>query len=104
QTNKDLEPIAEADKKLITGATGNTDVELKGEDWILGYAPEKNINNRGIGVMINKGDFLGQMYNSIFITVVLYILFIVVAFIVAAKFASMIGNPLKQWSERLKKL
>ncbi|AUN13338.1 methyl-accepting chemotaxis sensory transducer [[Clostridium] sordellii] len=104
QTNKDLEPFAEADKKLISGATGNTDVELKGEDWILGYAPVKNSNNWGIGVMINKGDFLGQMYNSIFITVVLSILFIVVAFIVAAKFASMIGNPLKQCSERLKKL
>ncbi|CEP79482.1 methyl-accepting chemotaxis protein [Paraclostridium sordellii] len=104
QTNKDLEPFAEADKKLISGATGNTDVELKGEDWILGYAPVKNSNNWGIGVMINKGDFLGQMYNSIFITVVLSILFILIAFIVAGKFASMIGNPLKQCSERLKKL
>lgn len=104
ESNPDLKPFAEADKKLISGSTGHTDVELKGEGWILGYAPVKNSSNWGIGVMINKGDFLGQMYTSILITFIISILFTIIAFIGAVKFANKIGNPLKECSERLKKL
>ncbi|MGL5640710.1 MAG: cache domain-containing protein, partial [Paraclostridium sp.] len=104
ESNPDLKPFAEADKKLISGSTGYTDVNLKGEDWILGYAPVKNSSNWGIGVMINKGDFLGQMYSSILITFIISILFTIIAFIGAIKFANKIGNPLKECSERLKEL
>ena len=103
-TNKDLLPFAEADKKLISGETGYTDVDLRGDDWILGYAPVKDSDNWGVGVMINKNDFLGQMYTSIIITVILSIIFTIIAFIVAIKFSNKIGNPLKECSERLKKL
>ncbi|WP_042272705.1 methyl-accepting chemotaxis protein [[Clostridium] dakarense] len=104
ETNKDLVPVAEADKKLISGETGYTDVEAKGEDWILGYAPVKNSSGWGVGVMINKADFLDQMYTSIMITVILSIIFTIIAFIAAIKFSNKIGNPLKECSERLKKL
>jgi methyl-accepting chemotaxis protein len=104
QSDKSLIPFAEADKKLISGETGYTDAEFNGEDWIVGYAPVKYGNGWGIGVMANKNDFLGQMYSSITITIALAILFTIVAFFVAIKFSNKIGNPLKECSERLKKL
>ncbi len=104
ETDKSLIPAAEADKNLISGGTGYSDVEMDGKDWLLGYAPVENSNGWGIGVMANKNDFLGQMYSSIIITIILAILFTVAAFFVAIKFSNKIGNPLKECSERLKKL
>jgi methyl-accepting chemotaxis protein len=104
QTDSTLEPFAEADKKLISGETGYVDVDLKGEDWILGYAPVKNSDGWGVGVMVNKGDFLGAMYNSIIIIAIVSIIFTIIAFFGAMKFSKKIGDPLKECSERLKKL
>lgn len=104
ESNPELKSYAEIDKKLISGETGYSHVKSQGEDWILGYAPVKNSNNWGMGIMINKGDFLGQMYSSILITFIISILFTIVAFIGAFRFANKIGNPLKECSERLKKL
>ena len=103
-TNPDLKDYAQADEKLISGKTGYANVDSEGQDWILGYAPVKNSNNWGVGIMVNKNDFLGQMYSSIIITIILAIVFTIAAFIGAIKFASKIGNPLKECSERLKKL
>lgn len=104
ETDKSLIPAAEADKKLISGETGYADAKFNDENWIVGYAPVKYGNGWGIGVMANKNDFLGQMYSSIIITIVLAILFTVAAFFIAIKFSNKIGNPLKECSERLKKL
>ena len=100
-TNPDLKDYAQADEKLISGKTGYANVDSEGQDWILGYAPVKNSNNWGVGIMVNKNDFLGQMYSSIIITIILAIVFTIAAFIGAIKFASKIGNPLKECSERL---
>ncbi|MDO7203786.1 HAMP domain-containing protein [Paraclostridium bifermentans] len=54
--------------------------------------------------MTNKSDFLGPVYTSIGTTIGLAIIFTIVSFIAAIKFANKIGNPLKACSERLKKL
>ena len=66
-------------RKLTSGETGYSDVKINGKNWILEYAPVKNSNDWGIGVMVNKNDFLGQMYTSIIITVILAIVFTIVA-------------------------
>ncbi|GAA0706810.1 hypothetical protein GCM10008904_15750 [Paraclostridium ghonii] len=104
KTNPSAKPFAEADKNLISGKSGKMDVELKGDKWILAYAPVENTDGWGIGVMTNKGDFLGPVYTSIGTTIGLATVFTILAFIAAIKFASKIGNPLKYCSERLKKL
>ncbi|MCU9808571.1 MAG: methyl-accepting chemotaxis protein [Paraclostridium dentum] len=104
KTNSSVKAFAEADKKLISGETGNADVELKGEKWILSYAPVENTDGWGVGIMTNKADFLGPVYTSIGTTIGLAIIFTIVSFIAAIKFANKIGNPLKACSERLKKL
>lgn len=104
ETDASLLSFAEADKKLTSGETGYSDVKMDGKNWLLGYAPVKNSNGWGMGVMVNKNDFLGQMYTSIIITVILAIVFTIIAFIVAIKLSNKIGNPLKECSERLKKL
>ncbi|HSQ89502.1 methyl-accepting chemotaxis protein, partial [Romboutsia sp.] len=104
ETDKSLISFAEADKKLISGEIGSSSVEFDGQDWLLGYAPVQHSNGWGIGVMVNKADFLGQMYTSIIITVILAIVFTIIALIVAIKISNRIGNPLKECSERLKKL
>ncbi len=59
ETDKSLIPFAEADKKLISGETGYSDAKMDGKNWLVGYAPVKNSNGWGIGVMVNKNDFLG---------------------------------------------
>ncbi|RDY23208.1 hypothetical protein CHF27_009680, partial [Romboutsia maritimum] len=104
ETNKSLVPFAEADKKLISGQAGCADVESNGQGWVLGYAPVENSNGWGVGVMVNKDDFLGEMYTSIITTIILAIVFTILAFIVAMRLSNKIGNPLKECSERLKKL
>ncbi|WP_373599129.1 methyl-accepting chemotaxis protein [Paraclostridium bifermentans] len=104
QSNPDLIPFAELDKKLLSGETGSTDVRLTGQEWVLGYAPVQESDGWGMGLMVNKNDFLGQMYKSIMITIVLAISFAIIASIMAIKFANKIANPLKDCSERLRKL
>ncbi|RDY22378.1 methyl-accepting chemotaxis protein, partial [Romboutsia maritimum] len=104
ETDKSLLPFAEVDKKLVEGKKGCSDVEINGEDCVLGYAPVENSNGWGVGVMVNKGDFLGEMYISIIITIILAVVFTILSFISAKKFSNKIGNPLKGCSERLKKL
>ncbi len=104
EIDKSLIPFAEADKKLISGETGYVDAKINDENWIIGYAPVENSNGWGIGIMVDKNNFLGEMYTSIMITIILAILFTIVAFIVSVKFSKKIGDPLKEYSERLKKL
>lgn len=104
ETNENLLSFAKADKQLISGKSGHANVKLNGEGWILGYAPVEDSDGWGIGIMTNKGDFLGQMYNSIIITLVATIIFTIIALIVAIKLSNKIGNPLKECSEKLQDL
>ena len=104
ETDPSLKAFADADKKLISGETGSNEEKLNGEKWILSYAPVENTDGWGIGVMTNKADFLGPVYTSIEITIGLALIFTVVASMLAIKFASKIGNPLRACSERLVKL
>lgn len=104
EKDSSLRAFAQADKKLISGEIGTSDIEYGGDNWFLGYAPVKNSNGWGLGVMVYKDDFLGEMYNSIKATVILAIAFTIIAFIVAINLSNKIGNPLKECSERLKKL
>ncbi|MDB8789691.1 methyl-accepting chemotaxis protein [Romboutsia sp. 1001216sp1] len=104
ESNESLKPFAQADEKLISGETGFSDANLNGEDWILGYAPVKNSNGWGMGIMVNKSDFLGEMYKSIIYTGILTVVVTVLAIFVAIRFSKKIGNPLKECSERLNKL
>ncbi|TAN68983.1 methyl-accepting chemotaxis protein [Paraclostridium sordellii 8483] len=104
ETDKSLIPFAEADKKVISGETGYFNLNYDGKGKVLGYAPIKHSDGWGIGITTNKDDFLGDMYTSIIITVILAIVFTIVAFIGAMKLSNKIGNPLKECSERLKML
>lgn len=104
ETNPELKPFAEADKKLISGNTGSAEETLNGQKWILSYAPVDHTDGWGIGIMVNKADFLGPVYHSIEMTIGLAIIFTILASIIAVRFANKIGNPLKACSERLVKL
>lgn len=104
ETDKSLIPFAEADKKVISGETGYFNLNYEGKGKVLGYAPIKHSDGWGIGITTNKDDFLGDMYTSIIITVILAIVFTIVAFIGAMKLSNKIGNPLKECSERLRML
>ena len=104
ETNQLLKPFAEADKKLLSGETGNAHVKLKDEKWILSYTPVENTNGWGMGIMVNKGDFLGPVYTSIKMIIILAVLFTVISVIIAIAVSNKIGNPLKECSERLSKL
>ncbi|MGL4878867.1 methyl-accepting chemotaxis protein [Paraclostridium dentum] len=104
QTNPKEKAFAEIDKNLVSGKTGKVDVEVNGEKWLLAYTPVKDTNGWGVGIMTNKADFLGPVYTSIGTTIGLAIIFTIISFIAAIKFANKIGNPLKACSERLKKL
>ncbi|WP_373600684.1 methyl-accepting chemotaxis protein [Paraclostridium bifermentans] len=103
-SDKSLIPFAEADKKVISGETGYFDLEYNGQSKILGYAPIQHSDGWGIGITINRSDFLGPMYTSIITTIILAVAFTIIAFIVAIKVSNKIGNPLKKCSERLKTL
>ena len=104
ESDPSLKPFAEADKKLISGEIGYTDIKYDGKQWTIGYAPIKNSNGWGIGVMVDKNDFLGEMYKSIIAIIILAIVLIIIALVAAIRLSNKIGNPLKECSERLKKL
>jgi methyl-accepting chemotaxis protein len=104
KTDSSLLPYAKADKKLVAGESGYNDFRAEGKSWILGYTPVKHTNGWGIGVMVQKNDFLGGLYSSIITTVIVAIVFIAISIVVAIRFSNKTGNPLKACSERLKRL
>ncbi len=104
ESEDELAVFADVCKAVINGQTGSIEVRLHNQDWILGYAPVQDSDGWGVVIMGNKHDFLGEMYKSIIITVILSILFAIIAFIAAIRFSNKIANPLKQCSERLRKL
>lgn len=101
ETNSDVLPYAEVDRRLIKGESGVADIYAEGEGWMVGYKPIKDTDGWGIGILSNKNDFLGEMYKSIIIIITLCIILIIGAFIAAKKLANKIGNPLIECSNRL---
>ncbi len=104
KTDPSREALAEIDKKNIAGENGADDATIDNKGYIVGYSSVDNTDHWGIGIMADRHDFLKEVYQSMTITIIMIISFIIIGFVVAIRFAKKVGEPLKDCSERLELL
>lgn len=100
QTDKSLEKMAKLEGKMIVGETGYGKYKYQGVDWVMGYSPIPE-TSWSIGVYANEGEFIGNVYRSIYITIFMSIVALVVGAIVAFILGKKIAHPIILCKERL---
>lgn len=96
---------AEIEKRMIARETGvDTLTSYQGAVQLVAYTPIPNSNGWSIGIYATRSDFLGGASRSVFITIILVIVFIVIGSGVAIRFAHSLADPIKQFALRLTQL
>lgn len=101
KTDSSLNAIAAVEKKMIAGESGFGTYRYNGAFKFLAYAPIGNTDSWSLGINAPASDFLGDTILGIVLTVMIAIIFIVIASYLAFKAGNSIGNPIRQCAERL---
>lgn len=101
KTDSSLQQLAEIEAKMIKGESGYGQHTYGGIDWVESYAPVSGTNGWSLGIMAPEKDFLGNFYLSIFVTIGLTALFIVVGIVIATVYTRRLVGPLKYCVNRL---
>ncbi len=96
--------IASVIQGMISGKTATKTVTFNGVQLCIGYSPIPNTDGWSIAVSANVGEMMSGFYNSIFITVILTALFILISCFVAFRVASPIAKPIVALVKRIEKL
>lgn len=96
---------AEIESNMVALKTGvGTLTSYQGAVQLVAYAPIPNSNGWSIGIYATRSDFLGGASQSVFITIILVIVFIIVGSGVAIRFAHSLADPIKSFALRLTQL
>ena len=101
KTDNSMADSAAIDVAMVEGKSGFGEYKYDGKQWVQGYAPVAGTNGWSIGVAAEQGDFLGNFYLSLMLTIGLVIFATIVGTIVAIRFGNSIGKPIKACSDRL---
>lgn len=104
KTDSALSVIADMEKKMINGETGSGIYKYKGVQKIMAYAPIDGTRGWSVGINAPTKDFTKSLFQGIFVTVAIMIVFIIIGAGIAVRLGTSIGNPIKLCAERLKLL
>lgn len=99
-----LKLLAKIHEKMRKGETGFGNYEINGIRKFAAYAPIKGTDGWSMSITAHKADFMDTTYVSILITLGLLLFSIIVTTVIAYKLANGIGQPIKDFSQRLKAL
>lgn len=102
--DKTMKELSLVEQRMIDGETGFGEYNYYGQNSYQGFAPIGNTDGWSIGVTIDKDDFMEGASKSINNLVALLIILLFIGIIYSLKFGSLITNPIKQCSERLRLL
>lgn len=104
KTDKSLEAVAKVDKAQIAGNSGTGEYKVDGVRKIVAYSPIKDTNGWTLKISAVKSEFIGETIRSIFFTIILILISIIIAMFVIFKIADSIAKPLGKFTDRLIKL
>ncbi|MFV0518532.1 MAG: methyl-accepting chemotaxis protein [Aminipila sp.] len=101
KSDRTLEAEAEAEKLLISGESGSVELKKNNEKYIMAYATVKNTDGWGLGILTPFNDVMTEFYLSIAFTIGIIVIFVLLGFLIAYKFANRIATPVQVCSERI---
>lgn len=96
--------IAAVVNNMITGKKGTQTATINGVQQCIGYSPISNTNGWSIAVSANVNEMMNGFYMSMFATMGLMILFIILSCIIAFRIANPIAKPIVGLVRRIKTL
>lgn len=104
KSDSSLKQLASIHAKMRQGENGFGKYEINGVKKFCAYAPIPKTDGWSIGITAPRSDFMGATYLSIYITLAVLFVSVIVASVVAFRLAGRIGNPIKICAMRLKQL
>ena len=100
-SNSELSNLANIHKEMRAGAHGIGTYSINGIDKISSYSPVENTDGWSLAVTAPLSDFMQATYTSIFVTIALVIISIILILAVSIIICSRIVNPIKDCANRL---
>nr|WP_297279323.1 methyl-accepting chemotaxis protein [uncultured Butyricicoccus sp.] len=105
QVTKQNQQQADMEKKMIAGESGVAQIKSStGSNLIAAYTPIPDTNGWSIAIYAEQNDFMTAVTQSIIITIIIVIIFIVLASFGGIKFGRTISNTIHMCVSRLQKL
>lgn len=104
QNDPSLVKLAAIEQEMTQGKVGFGEYSYGGQNKLMAYAPIRDSNGWSIDVSVVREEFLSGTYTSIFTTVCIVAVSILVAVVVMFRLSSSIANPIKKCVERIKLL
>lgn len=105
QVTKDNQQQAEMEKKMIAGESGVAQIKSStGSTLVAAYTSIPNTNGWSIAIYAEQSEFLSAVTQSIIITIIVVIIFILVASFGGIKFGRTISDTIHMCVSRLQKL
>ena len=101
KTDSSYEKLAEVEAKMCAGETGFDKYYYDGNQELVAYAPVNGTPGWSIGVNVIQEEFLGGVYSSVIINIVVTAAIIIVSIAIAVVFANKVANPIIHCSERI---
>lgn len=101
QTDSELKGLASIHALMRQGNKGFGQYSIGGVKKLIGYAPLTDINGWSIGITAQKNDFTASTLWGMFITVALAAVSIAIGAFIAGRLGRSIGNPIREYSDRL---
>ncbi len=95
---------AEVEKKMMAGEPGFSTYTFGGKTEYIAYAPIANTVGWSIGINVEQQEFLGGVYVSLVINIVVALAVLVIVAFVSIIFANKIAKPITLCAGRLQKL
>ena len=102
--NDGYDSLAKIHSKMRNGEHGFDSYKLNGVKKYIAYSPIKDTDGWSLAIYAPEKDFLNGTFKSIFVTVLIMIICTLITIVVSIVLANSIGNPMRQCSERMKKL
>ncbi len=104
KTDSSFAELARVEAKMLAGETGLDKYHYNGKLEMVAYAPVNNSNGWSIGVNIVQDEFLGGLYSTIILNIIVTVAAIICSVIVAYFCSIKIANPIIASAERIKLL
>ncbi len=95
---------AEVEKKMMEGEPGFSTYTFGGNTECIAYAPIANTAGWTIGINVEQQEFLGGVYTSLVINIIVALAVLAIVAVVSMFFANAIAKPITLCAGRLRKL
>lgn len=96
-----LKKLAEIEAKMANQETGFAQYFYDGINKVMAYTPIPDTNGWSIDVAVAKREFMESSYTSIFITIVLMVLGILISTFIMLRISKSIVIPINLWINRI---